>query len=1515
MCYLPLITGHTFSPTQALGQKSLFKNLKPLSDVQINFSQIIEKNQEKNQHENQQNVDISVLDTRSIEVLSQDPPTYDNYNQFRPFGNSMSFATPSLLSLTTQLDKNNDQIDLNTLENTTSNMSSQIQLLLDELVIGGEPGKPPQADNFGYLTHTNYKGSLMLPNGEEGTLLISITPIGDAHSEMVGNANGLETQNVDDENYIQIEMDKIAPKIEQRIEQFLNENPNFDQSQFQTLSNINTFAQTLLNKLPPFIPSDVNLLKQSNIHTTQFKSLSMDPQSGRYPHGYTIEGVIMTPTNSYYITPITTLLFQTQTLFNLNTIDYNNIREDIIQNEIELFFGQNYQDNIQNLSKLGEHFQFNFETLNSEQFASLQSLYQHSEDLSAQFTTLIDMQSEASYDLASYTSKGPFGVDSNGKVHSSCGSDHIEENTRQVNPNNNSSESSPNPLNMSPQWTHPRATPCHQRDSILTQFYIRGYASYSFSTWSSSSTTNINIAMSIARMKFYFHATSLSWSQQWGVVPALTSVFIMTTRSGDGWNAESPADSRCNNTSAMLESIAAKRSGDPNEYVSAQHFLFATCNSVGVVGVNYSPAFCRIISSAGYGSFTDASSYIILSHELGHGIDLPHPFANESQMSTFGGTMDYYRTALPDSTLDPEERRMPGFNMKTDKTYGCDYLTKIFAGSLGSGYVSPNKCYGTPNSPTQGMGTTTCGNGILDPFEECDVENTCCKNCILEPNASCDGTDPQCCTNCSPEPFTKRCNINRTGDGFCSNGTCVPHSCDTIANSEVNSCPDVNFFPPTLIDSCIYRCPNADASPSKAGSCDVVPQYSGHVVETGTVCQSNGVKGLCLPVKAFSEPDSRLRCITDPTQLNSQTYTWSINYTQRCNCGLNQDSIASITCHNRAGMIVSTSFCPPETKPIPENCQCDVYKWQYGGWSECQASECDYSVSIRDTSCALCNSSGCTALPPGETSPCLSAAMLPHNTRTCSIAPDDDKNCGNGNKNAFMCVNNPNFGKVDNAPFKVCQCLSGWGGPYCQTEPKLSDIVVSPIVPDNTLAPNTLYQGQDVELRWTYSGIPNTVTIVYFSTTTTTSTSTSLYRLIASGISATTGVLKTSIPYDMLPNNSNAATFRISIEGSNVQLSSKGLNVISFAWEPVTVGQCLGECGTATEERAINCMRSDGVLMADEQHCSSLAKPSKYQLCKHSDINCQQKMALNTQLGSLWCGYHNLCGSELLTYQTSQSTSSQSSSPQTCPIGKISSSKDTNTCDCRVVYFTLQYSAAPMTYFVDQNLQISASVRSTQDSNNNDKIYSQLTATTRRGLYEYFNIILAHYSRISEIPLGRFFIADFERIPQPQNTRILNVDLTVGVRVHCDAIDGLEDSTAFVQGLNQDDINSILSPTQTTPNPTRNTSLNLTPLDQVYVGLEKIIAALLGNDSAFRADVERYNGSAYGIIITEQSTKSNPIYDPLCSAEQLGQYNKCFSLTDPFKITAQPTDDGNMTSGYQLGIAAVLVLLALCFNF
>ncbi|KAI8090415.1 Metallo-peptidase family M12-domain-containing protein [Thamnidium elegans] len=158
------------------------------------------------------------------------------------------------------------------------------------------------------------------------------------------------------------------------------------------------------------------------------------------------------------------------------------------------------------------------------------------------------------------------------------------------------------------------------------------------------------------------------------------------------------------------------------------------------------------VSGTGVSSIT-RDEWKVVAHEIGHGFGAIHDCT--SHMCPCKGECGC--CPLSDTVCSAGDTYLmnPTSNVTTNDFSPCS-VSDICNTFPNIGY-----CLKSPDLRTGGT-FSLCGNGILEPGEECDpglTDSPCCfaKTCKLKPNAVCDDYSNQCCLNCDIAPENTVC--------------------------------------------------------------------------------------------------------------------------------------------------------------------------------------------------------------------------------------------------------------------------------------------------------------------------------------------------------------------------------------------------------------------------------------------------------------------------------------------------------------------------------------------------------------------------------------------------------------------------------------------------------------------------------------------------------------------------------------------------------------------------------------
>ncbi|KAJ8659821.1 hypothetical protein O0I10_004414 [Lichtheimia ornata] len=274
------------------------------------------------------------------------------------------------------------------------------------------------------------------------------------------------------------------------------------------------------------------------------------------------------------------------------------------------------------------------------------------------------------------------------------------------------------------------------------------------------------------------------------------------------------------------------------------------------------------VSGTGVSSIT-RDEWKVVAHEVGHGFGAIHDCTAQTCPCTSSGCSC---CPLSDDTCSAGDTYLmnPTSNVTSEDFSPCS-ISDICGSFPNIGY-----CLKSPDLRDT-TSFTLCGNGILEPGEECDsglTDSACChaKNCTLKSGAKCDDYSQQCCLNCTMataatvcRPAVSECDIPEycTGESFscppdqveengspcgnntmqCASGVCTSRDEQCIARGmRLGVTEDCSF----QHDSCQISC----ADPTDPGNCLVL---SGVFLD-GTECglASFCEKGNCVSTGALN---------------------------------------------------------------------------------------------------------------------------------------------------------------------------------------------------------------------------------------------------------------------------------------------------------------------------------------------------------------------------------------------------------------------------------------------------------------------------------------------------------------------------------------------------------------------------------------------------------------------------------------------------------------------------------------
>jgi len=272
-------------------------------------------------------------------------------------------------------------------------------------------------------------------------------------------------------------------------------------------------------------------------------------------------------------------------------------------------------------------------------------------------------------------------------------------------------------------------------------------------------------------IQFQMSILNLLYVDMANVFLAVAETLVKTKSGGEDWNEEplrpdilrgdnrwdhGCPTSRSMKTDQDYNTVLLRfdnwRRGLPVRRRHVTWHLMTNCYPVpGVVGMAYLGTTCNHAFNTGWNNIGHSSqpygTFLTLAHEIGHTFGAQHTFDD-------GGIMSY-------ESPNTKEFKFTGKNPSEI----CSHVN-----------AKMNACYGVMRP--------RCGNGILEPGEECDDRTACCDRttCKLKAGAMCTpGTDSSCCTAaCKFQPTYTGCTSAATPGqlykkealGYCANGVC-----------------------------------------------------------------------------------------------------------------------------------------------------------------------------------------------------------------------------------------------------------------------------------------------------------------------------------------------------------------------------------------------------------------------------------------------------------------------------------------------------------------------------------------------------------------------------------------------------------------------------------------------------------------------------------------------------------------------------------------------------------------------
>ncbi|CAO1613874.1 unnamed protein product [Sympodiomycopsis kandeliae] len=220
--------------------------------------------------------------------------------------------------------------------------------------------------------------------------------------------------------------------------------------------------------------------------------------------------------------------------------------------------------------------------------------------------------------------------------------------------------------------------------------------------------------------------------------------------------------------------------------------LLTTCTSGAEVGVAWLGTLCTAsASTSGTDTVTGAAVVAdsnrndqVIAHEIGHVFGAVHDCSSGCSISGQRASQSTGATCCPSSRSSCDDNAahiMSPVASRTTTEFSSCSIGNICS-MLGSGLNT--SCVETPGQ-RKTLSTQSCGNGILEPGEECDAGtngSSCCSTeCKLINGAVCEPSSTACCTSsCQFAPSTKVCRAAKDSS-----------DCDTVEHCTGSSsdCP------------------------------------------------------------------------------------------------------------------------------------------------------------------------------------------------------------------------------------------------------------------------------------------------------------------------------------------------------------------------------------------------------------------------------------------------------------------------------------------------------------------------------------------------------------------------------------------------------------------------------------------------------------------------------------------------------------------------------------------------------
>lgn len=217
-----------------------------------------------------------------------------------------------------------------------------------------------------------------------------------------------------------------------------------------------------------------------------------------------------------------------------------------------------------------------------------------------------------------------------------------------------------------------------------------------------------------------------------------------------------------------LSAFSQWRAQQPGNGKGLWHLMTA-CNSGSEIGVAWLGTVCmtdastssdQTVSGTGVSSITQ-QQWQVMAHEMGHNFGAVHDCTTGCTSNANYATQSGGAVCCPQSSSSCNANAQ--YIMNPSSRANIQSFSQCSIGNVCSliGQGLNTSCIQTPGARST-LSTQQCGNGILEPGEECDAgpngSNCCTTQCRLASGAQCDPASSACCSNsCRFAPTTQMC--------------------------------------------------------------------------------------------------------------------------------------------------------------------------------------------------------------------------------------------------------------------------------------------------------------------------------------------------------------------------------------------------------------------------------------------------------------------------------------------------------------------------------------------------------------------------------------------------------------------------------------------------------------------------------------------------------------------------------------------------------------------------------------